>query len=117
MWYTCGPVGHPRSKRRGGTGIPVMRNTVKGVMTKWWRWKNRDPTVVSPFYVCPIGTKTPWTRVDGTMSVSDKNMVNPDDMTRVRQRKGLLSKEVVRIEHGILKGDGKGLVTSMTKIE
>jgi hypothetical protein len=39
-------------ERDDGTGIPVMRNTVKSVMMKWWRWKHRDPVAVpNPFCV------------------------------------------------------------------
>ena len=62
--YQVSPWPNPRSRRRGGTGGPVMRDRVKSVIKKWWLWKHRNPTSVSnPFCVCPRGTRRTLVRL------------------------------------------------------
>ena len=56
---------------------------------------------------------TAGTRADSTKSVSDKNKVKSDDMTKVRQRKELLSKEVPRIEQDLFWTDGCGTKSNL----
>jgi hypothetical protein len=56
---------------------------------------------------------TAGTRADSTKSVSDKNKVKSDDMTKVRQRKELLSKEVPRIEQALFWTDGCGTKSNL----
>ena len=54
---------------------------------------------------------TAWTCADGSRPASGRNKVKSEDITRVRKRKELLSKEVAKVSSPILWTDGCGTMS------